>query len=1677
MTNKMGIRAAIMLLSLISGGSMQVHAAPVTFEDTSEKLGFKRGTETWGIAWGDLNNDNWPDIWNSGHRDYPRLYRNTGTGDFVDVTMVYDHSMDLYWLSDTQNDVHGSAWADYDNDGDDDIITGDEDELFINQASQGQDGVFIQDNLQANQQYAAWNDVDPSTRELESETRCGGSRAGNYFLLFDVDVDGDADFVCGQEGDFPRNVLGIPDGLIPEFGNTNDAAIGDFNNDLRTDIVVTRGALRGNGAAIVNENRVEAWFGGRDRIVTFRAPGQVTFLVDGNRTGAFADADRFDLDTNGATNGNARGVSISYDASAELWELELTAGTSQAYVRAITQNPVSNLFVSGLTGADLPASTGHGVNTPNGIEWVNGTGLSQSRSCVSVVAADFDNDMDLDLYMACREGVSNIANKYFDNNGDGTFTEIENHGGEGPVGPGINFGTAESVITADYDADGFMDMTISNGLLFYPVSFGGPDTLIRNQGNDNHWVELDLNGTISPRAALGAKVYLTAGGVTQLREQSGGYHRWSQNHTRIHFGLAGNTVIDEIRVEWPSGEEDIYTNVDADQIYEITENGIIEPAILGPDASEVVQPGQECGQPSYVTTLGPVLQIWRVCGTDNWRVRARGGLGRFTEHRDLTVSGSIVGSNNFGTAVTPVALTSDDVLDNSNRQRIEYEMTVQDDAINIKGFNFNTNGQSSTCFNIEGGVDDFEAVYLGNLGHRIDLPYDLSGLGACDLDNDGDGIIDSLDDDDDNDGVPDTLDAFPFDPDESVDSDGDGVGDNADVFPNDPTETTDSDGDGLGDNADVDKDNDGIQDSVELLTTTSQGAPTIQLIDDFETDQGWVIDPFGTDEVTDGLWEIGDPEETTRNGVVFQLGFATSGSNVLATDPVAGSSPFTNDIDGGENSIISPVISAPALTERLRFNYNLAHESGSNGSDFFRVSVVAGGVQQTVFEERGTTNQRPGQWLPVSVDISSFAGQSIQILVVVDSVSGALMEAAVDDLEFEIGSSVLTLTDMDGDGVLNANDLDSDNDGIADVVEVGLSDSDGDFIVDDLINQQGTVTSPIDSDGDLIPDYLDLESNNAANDGTDYDINATANAIFDTNGDGTINSNDTGGGVDIDQDGIDDLIDADTSVTGSPITPASNSCIEPSLNAAVDQGLFIWRDCATNIWSARFTAGGATSFIFLTGNVISLDGFADLTTVTLNSGDVVENTSDPAQLNFSLAVVREGTDGFNFRPLSENACLTIDSSTPTFIGGNKEPVGSTLDLTTLQACQAPEPLSCGEPAFDRTTDQGLFLWRDCPTNNWMVRLTAGGVSGTIASGNILSVGGFDNLTEFSFEASDVLDNTSDPDRLEFELRVGGAGEDGIGFTPLGDNACFIVDSNAPFFLGGNKVPVSSPLNLETLEACDLPEDPPSCGEPSFDRATDQGVFIWRDCPSNEWMVRMTAGGVSGTFATGSVTSDGGFENLSEFSFEASDVLDNASNPDRLNFEMAAGGAGQDGFTFTPLGANACFIVDSNAPLFLGVDSLPISSPLNLDTLQACDLPVDPPQCGEPDFDRAIDAGVFLWQDCTVSGSNDEWFMRVTAGGLPFDSYIGTLTSTNLIAVAGEQLEANDQIDGDLSDNGLDFILNVANSAIDGLDIQIPSGGQTCFEIQQAPSLANVYVGRFRLLMNSAFNLEDLGVCQ
>jgi len=184
------------------------------------------------------------------------------------------------------------------------------------------------------------------------------------------------------------------------------------------------------------------------------------------------------------------------------------------------------------------------------------------------------------------------------------------------------------------------------------------------------------------------------------------------------------------------------------------------------------------------------------------------------------------------------------------------------------------------------------------------------------------------------------------------------------------------------------------------LTVSAVGGGTV-FFDDFESNQGWTTNPNGTDTATTGQWERANPETTTSSGTK-QQGTTVSGSFDLVTGPLAGSSVGAYDIDNGTTSIQSPAISLPSgFTLTLSFSYYLAHLNNSSSADFLRVKVV-GSTTTTVFEELGAANDDDAVWAATSVNISSFAGQTVRILIEAADASGAsLVEAAIDDVKIE----------------------------------------------------------------------------------------------------------------------------------------------------------------------------------------------------------------------------------------------------------------------------------------------------------------------------------------------------------------------------------------------------------------------------------------------------------------------------------------------------------------------------------------------------------------------------------------------------------------------------------------------------------------------------------------------------
>ena len=474
--------------------------------------------------------------------------------------------------------TNGVSWGDWNNDGFIDVFLGN-----------GAAGYKFADFLYKNKGDGTFEKITGQSIVTEVHLT-GGACWGDF------DNDGDLDIYVVLNEDSPtgtdlENILYINNGgtftkstiagpPITEAEYSNTAGWGDYDNDGLLDLFVQNGWQNKREHSLYNNN------GG----------GVFSQIDAGDMTGAngaafiagFAwcdfdndgDLDVFTCGGSGPNNhlwrndGGSFNETGSFDASS-------ANGCSWA---DIDNDGDFDLFIANYADGSVKEKNFLYINNGDGTFTKNTTNNITTETSYSIGSAfgDIDNDGDLDLFVANDYQYNSDPNFLFFNNGDGSFTK--NTSSVAVTDPTSQ--APHGVAFADYNNDGFLD-------LFAAVH--GPNFFLENvepgNGNTNHWILLNLVGTTSNRSGIGAKIWLKAtisgGTKTQLREISSQTGQASHNSLRAHFGLGDATTITEIKVEWPSGTEQILTNVDVDQILTITEGGS-SPQITDLDLSITV---------------------------------------------------------------------------------------------------------------------------------------------------------------------------------------------------------------------------------------------------------------------------------------------------------------------------------------------------------------------------------------------------------------------------------------------------------------------------------------------------------------------------------------------------------------------------------------------------------------------------------------------------------------------------------------------------------------------------------------------------------------------------------------------------------------------------------------------------------------------------------------------------------------------------------------------------------------------------------------------------------------------------------------------------------------------------------------------------------------------------------
>jgi len=201
---------------------------------------------------------------------------------------------------------------------------------------------------------------------------------------------------------------------------------------------------------------------------------------------------------------------------------------------------------------------------------------------------DLDNDTWLDLLVVnghVYPQMDNIASgaRYRQpkllhiNLGNGTFCDAGSQAGPALTEPRVSRGAA----FGDLDNDGDIDIVVGE-LDSVPM-------VLENEGErSNNWISLELAAVKGSPLAIGARVKITADGVSQVEEIRSGSSYLSQNDLRLHFGLAKSTKVDLIEIRWPSGKVETIRGLGANKRYAVKENsGVVDLEVIRPKKGKI----------------------------------------------------------------------------------------------------------------------------------------------------------------------------------------------------------------------------------------------------------------------------------------------------------------------------------------------------------------------------------------------------------------------------------------------------------------------------------------------------------------------------------------------------------------------------------------------------------------------------------------------------------------------------------------------------------------------------------------------------------------------------------------------------------------------------------------------------------------------------------------------------------------------------------------------------------------------------------------------------------------------------------------------------------------------------------------------------------------------------------
>jgi hypothetical protein len=542
----------ILCLPPSSSAQEQIHFRDITaqagihFTHNNGAFGKKWLPETMGpgCAFIDYDNDGYPDIILVNAEDWPghakagattlKLYHNNHDGTFTDVTRKAGLAVPMFGL--------GVAVGDYDNDGFDD--------LFI--TALGQSHVFH------NNGNGTFTDVTKSAGML------GPGEFSTSAAWVDYDRDGKLDLVVANYVQWtpPTDLYCTLDGAhksycTPEsYKGTSVRLWHNLGGGKFEDATQKAGlgdpTSKSLGITVLDYNG-DGW---PDILIANDTQPNKLYL--NKKDGTFEER------------GVAAGIGFSEDGVARAGMGVDAADYDRSGYPSVLISNFANQMVS------LYHNEGNGlfVDEAPQSEVGRATLVTLGFGCFFF---DYDNDGWPDIFVAdghIEDQIERVQKRVsyaepshlFRNLGGGKFQEVTAQMGSAFAGPKV----ARAAAYADIDNDGFLDILLTTN--------AGPAYLFHNEGGSNHSLRLKLVGTKSNRDGIGAVVRVTSGNDKdkQWKMLRSGSSYLSQSELVLTFGLGQQAKADSVEIQWPSGQVDKLSNINAGQMVTVQEGkGIV----------------------------------------------------------------------------------------------------------------------------------------------------------------------------------------------------------------------------------------------------------------------------------------------------------------------------------------------------------------------------------------------------------------------------------------------------------------------------------------------------------------------------------------------------------------------------------------------------------------------------------------------------------------------------------------------------------------------------------------------------------------------------------------------------------------------------------------------------------------------------------------------------------------------------------------------------------------------------------------------------------------------------------------------------------------------------------------------------------------------------------------------